>query len=76
MVGHRRRWGLAVDRRHLQPGDLVFFARGAAVHYVAVYVGDGQVLEAPHIGASVRVMELDALPYAAGYAGARRVLGQ
>lgn len=68
--------GIAVERQELEPADLVFFARDGAVHHVAIYVGDGQVLEAPYIGATVRVMELSALPYAAEYAGARRVVGQ
>ena len=67
--------GIAIEREQLEPGDLVFFARDGAVHHVAIYVGDGQVLEAPYIGATVRVMELGTLPYAAEYAGARRVLG-
>jgi cell wall-associated NlpC family hydrolase len=68
--------GIAVERQELEPGDLVFFARDGAVHHVAIYVGGGDVLEAPYIGAAVRVMELDALPYASEYAGARRVLGR
>jgi cell wall-associated NlpC family hydrolase len=68
--------GIAVERQELEPGDLVFFARDGSVHHVAIYVGDGEVLEAPFIGATVRLMELSALPYASEYAGARRVLGQ
>jgi cell wall-associated NlpC family hydrolase len=68
--------GVAVGRQDLKPGDLVFFARNGSVHHVAIYVGAGEVLEAPYIGAAVRVMELAALPYAGEYAGARRVLGQ
>jgi murein DD-endopeptidase len=68
--------GIAVGRQELEPGDLVFFARNGSVHHVAIYVGGGEVLEAPYIGAAVRVMELSALPYATEYAGARRVLGQ
>jgi len=68
--------GIAVGRHELKPGDLVFFARNGSVHHVAIYVGGGEMLEAPYIGAAVRVMELSALPYASEYAGARRVLGQ
>jgi gamma-D-glutamyl-L-lysine dipeptidyl-peptidase len=68
--------GIAVERQELEPGDLVFFARSGSVHHVAIYLGGGEVLEAPYIGATVRVMELSALPYAIEYAGARRVLGQ
>jgi cell wall-associated NlpC family hydrolase len=36
----------------LQPGDLVFF--GGDIHHVGIYVGDGQMIEAPHTGANVR----------------------
>jgi gamma-D-glutamyl-L-lysine dipeptidyl-peptidase len=68
--------GIAMGRQELEPGDLVFFARNGSVHHVAIYVGGGEVLEAPYIGAGVRVMKLSALPYATEYAGARRVLGQ
>ena len=68
--------GVAVGREELEPGDLVFFARSGSVHHVAVYVGAGEVLEAPHVGAAVRVMELADLPYANEYVGARRVLGE
>jgi hypothetical protein len=38
-----------------QPGDLVFFGTsGAATSHVAVYVGSGQMIEAPYTGAYVR----------------------
>jgi cell wall-associated NlpC family hydrolase len=36
----------------LQPGDLVFF--GSDIHHEGMYVGDGQMIEAPHTGANVR----------------------
>lgn len=43
----------------LAPGDLLFFAAnpatGAGVHHVAIYVGGGQMINAPHTGAAVRV---------------------
>jgi cell wall-associated NlpC family hydrolase len=66
--------GVPVEWQDIEPGDLVFFARDGSVHHVAIYVGNGEVLESPYIGAAVRVMKLSALPYAAEYAGARRVL--
>jgi cell wall-associated NlpC family hydrolase len=37
---------------NLQPGDLVFF--GSDLHHVGIYVGGGQMIEAPHTGANVR----------------------
>lgn len=66
--------GNAVERERLRAGDLVFFARDGVVHHVAIYVGDGQALDAPDVGLAVRVMALDELPYGGEYCGARRVL--
>jgi hypothetical protein len=42
--------GVEVTRADLQAGDLVFPDSG----HVQLYVGDGQVIEAPHTGANVR----------------------
>ena len=42
-----------ISRADLQPGDLVFF--GSPIHHVAMYIGDGNVVEAPYSGATVRV---------------------
>ncbi len=35
-----------------QPGDLLFY--GSPIHHVAMYVGNGQMVEAPHTGLNVR----------------------
>ena len=37
-----------------QPGDLVFWG-GANAHHVAIYLGNGQILHAPHTGDVVKV---------------------
>jgi cell wall-associated NlpC family hydrolase len=42
-----------VDRADLEPGDLLFF--GSPIHHVGMYIGNGQMVEAPYSGASVRV---------------------
>jgi len=40
----------------LEPGDLVFFGGGPAdVTHVGIYVGNSQMVDAPHTGADVRV---------------------
>ena len=40
----------------LQPGDLLFFGGGPNdVTHVGIYVGSGQMVDAPHAGADVRV---------------------
>ena len=41
-----------VSLSDLQPGDLVFF--GSDFHHMGLYVGGGQMIEAPHTGANVR----------------------
>jgi cell wall-associated NlpC family hydrolase len=45
--------GSRVSRANLQPGDLVFF--GSPIHHVAMYVGGGDMIEAPYTGANVRI---------------------
>ncbi|MGH3586317.1 MAG: C40 family peptidase, partial [Pseudonocardia sp.] len=43
----------------LRPGDMVFYSDGGApIHHVAMYVGDGKMIEAPYTGADVRVVPL------------------
>jgi peptidoglycan DL-endopeptidase CwlO len=52
-----------VSRADLQPGDLVFFHNDGDTapffHHVGLYVGDGQMIEAPHTGAFVRYSGID-----------------
>ena len=43
-----------VAREDMQPGDLMFF--GSPVHHVSMYIGNGQMVEAPYTGAFVRVV--------------------
>ena len=59
----------------LQAGDLVFWATDPAdprtIHHVALYLGDGRVLQAPASGDIVRVSDM----WWTGYAGAARPTG-
>ncbi|MFI5890309.1 NlpC/P60 family protein [Actinoplanes sp. NPDC051513] len=57
--------GKAVSRANLQPGDLVFYYPGS-LHHVAIYIGDGMVVHAPHTGDHVRMATIDRGPIA-GY---------
>jgi cell wall-associated NlpC family hydrolase len=44
----------------VQPGDLVFFGEGPnAVDHVGLYVGGGEMIDAPHTGANVRFDNAD-----------------
>ncbi|HJW60483.1 MAG TPA: NlpC/P60 family protein, partial [Actinomycetota bacterium] len=51
-----------VDRLHLVPGDLVFFADNprnpSTIHHVGMYIGRGLMVEAPHTGAVVRTSSI------------------
>ena len=46
-----------VSRDAAQPGDLLF--HGSPIHHVAMYIGNGKMVEAPHSGALVRVVPAD-----------------
>ncbi|HYX44700.1 MAG TPA: NlpC/P60 family protein, partial [Acidimicrobiales bacterium] len=39
----------------IQPGDILFFGSSVSgIHHNAMYVGNGQMIEAPHTGLNVR----------------------
>jgi cell wall-associated NlpC family hydrolase len=54
--------GAAVARDDLQPGDLVFFYQ--PVSHVALYLGDGRIVHAPHPGDVVSIAPLASMPFA------------
>ncbi|MFI5934372.1 NlpC/P60 family protein [Actinoplanes sp. NPDC051494] len=49
--------GRSVSRSNLKVGDLIFY--GSPVHHVAIYVGDGKIVHAPHTGDYVRMADMD-----------------
>lgn len=61
--------GKAVGLHQLQPGDAVFFrgsdpmVQGGKVlpGHVAMYIGNGKVIQAPHTGADVQISSLNAM---------------
>ena len=55
-----------VDKSQLQPGDLLFFY--SPIHHVAMYVGGGNMIHAPHTGGHVEVIPV----YWQYYVGAAR----
>lgn len=58
--------GKPVSRGDLEPGDLVFFFPGS-LHHVAIYIGGGEVVHAPHTGDHVRMAVMDKVGPIAGY---------
>lgn len=45
----------------LRPGDLVFFASGSSytsIYHVGLFIGDGQMIEAPFTGENVRISSI------------------
>ncbi len=60
--------GLPIAAPQLEPGDLVFF--GTPIDHVGIYVGDGNMIDAPHTGSYVR---LESMGWS-DYSGACRML--
>lgn len=68
------RVGQAVSRANLQPGDLVFFSSGGSAYHVAIYAGQGLVIDSPSPGYPAEQVPLSTFPIIGDYSGARRVL--
>jgi peptidoglycan DL-endopeptidase CwlO len=64
--------GVHVPMDSLEPGDLLFWAtdvnQPVTIHHVAIYLGAGMMLAAPHTGDVVKVEPV----YLSGYIGATR----
>jgi cell wall-associated NlpC family hydrolase len=55
-------YGRQIARDQAQPGDLVAWdnsTRNNGADHIAIYLGDGQILEAPRTGLNVRIRKLD-----------------
>jgi cell wall-associated NlpC family hydrolase len=55
-------------------GDLLFYAHRGLVHHVSMYIGSGQIIHAPHTGATVQIVPFSEQPLRSEYAGARRYI--
>jgi cell wall-associated NlpC family hydrolase len=65
----------SVKRKHLRPGDLLFFNPGGGpTSHIGIYVGDGRFVHAPSSGGMVRLEVLDSDYWRRFYTGAKRVL--
>lgn len=53
--GYQATAGRRVPLSQKQPGDLLFWGTSGRIHHVALYIGNGRMVEAPYSGSSVRV---------------------
>lgn len=73
-VRDQYRLGQNIDRRRLEPGDLVFFSTVApGASHVGIALGGDQFVHAPSSSGVVRVEHLSAPYWATRFVGARRV---
>jgi cell wall-associated NlpC family hydrolase len=64
-----------IERRDLQPGDLVFFnTMRRTFSHVGIYIGDNKFIHSPKPGAQVRVEDMGVRYWSARFDGARRVI--
>lgn len=62
-----------VSRKHLRPGDLLFYGRGGSQH-VSMYIGKGRMIHATNPRSGVRVDSINMGYYKARFAGAGRIV--
>lgn len=71
--------GIAVEKKDLQVGDLLFFAHQqgkGAIHHVSMYIGNGMMIHSPDYSKPIEIVPITSEPYQSEYAGARRYLAQ
>lgn len=70
--GYQYQQGQKISQNDLQRGDLVFYANNTSdpntIHHVAIWMGDGNILEAPQSGSVVKISPMRW----SGYIGASR----
>ncbi|QFU90697.1 NlpC/P60 family protein [Amycolatopsis sp. YIM 10] len=65
--GYQYNSGTKVPLSQMRRGDMLFWGRGGRIHHVALYLGNGQMIEAPHSGSVVKVSPVrygGIMPYA------------
>ncbi|MDI5981807.1 NlpC/P60 family protein [Amycolatopsis magusensis] len=66
--GYQYEAGRKVPLAQMRRGDMLFWGRGGGrIHHVALYLGNGQMIEAPHSGSVVKVSPVrygGIMPYA------------
>nr|WP_240519486.1 NlpC/P60 family protein [Amycolatopsis antarctica] len=70
--GYQYTSGPRVPLSQMRRGDMLFWGRGGRIHHVALYLGNGQMVEAPHSGSVVKVSPVrygGIMPYATRLTG-------
>ncbi|MEV6912326.1 NlpC/P60 family protein [Amycolatopsis sp. NPDC051071] len=70
--GYQYSAGRQVPLSQMRRGDMLFWGGGGGIHHVAMYLGNGQMVEAPQSGLRVRVAPVrygGIMPYAARLIG-------
>jgi cell wall-associated NlpC family hydrolase len=65
--GYQYTSGRQVPVSDRQPGDMLFYATDGTIGHVALYIGNGQMIEAPYSGSEVRIAAVRTnglMPYA------------
>ena len=67
--------GVFVSRYELQPGDLIYFGTEAnSPSHVGMYVGNGQMIHAPHTGDVIKYANITSGYYYNNFMGAKRIV--
>ncbi|MFC4859000.1 NlpC/P60 family protein [Actinophytocola glycyrrhizae] len=53
--GYQANAGRRVPLSQKAPGDMLFWSTRGRIHHVALYIGNGQMIEAPYSGSRVRI---------------------
>ncbi|MFR9803464.1 NlpC/P60 family protein [Pseudonocardia sp. RS010] len=53
--GNQHAYGQQVPLARMRPGDMLSWARNGRVYHIALYIGNGRMIEAPYSGASVKI---------------------
>jgi peptidoglycan DL-endopeptidase RipA len=54
--GYQYNAGKKVPISQIRPGDMLFWADGGTIHHVALFIGNGKMVEAPYSGGAVRIV--------------------